>query len=77
MESPINLSSLRTRRGGKRTADTPGVPIQEPKRRKPDSALQWLTMAADFPTDWTSSTLRVRYAETDQMGIVYYADFFV
>ncbi len=31
----------------------------------------------DFPTDWTTSSLRVRYAETDQMGIVYYANFFV
>src|SRR5579863_2586167 len=28
-------------------------------------------------TDWTHSSLRVRYAETDQMGIVYYANFFV
>ena len=28
-------------------------------------------------TDWTHSPLRVRYAETDQMGIVYYANFFV
>ena len=28
-------------------------------------------------TDWTSATLRVRYAETDQMGVVYYANYFV
>ncbi len=31
----------------------------------------------DLPTEWTASSLRVRYAETDQMGIVYYANFFV
>jgi acyl-CoA thioester hydrolase len=29
------------------------------------------------PTTWSTSNLRVRYAETDQMGIVYYANFFV
>ncbi len=29
------------------------------------------------PCHWTTSSLRVRYAETDQMGIVYYANFFV
>jgi acyl-CoA thioester hydrolase len=29
------------------------------------------------PTNWSTSNLRVRYAETDQMGIVYYANFFV
>lgn len=29
------------------------------------------------PTDWTSTALRVRYAETDQMGIVYYANYMV
>ena len=34
-------------------------------------------MNAEFETNWTSTTLRVRYAETDQMGIVYYANFFV
>jgi len=28
-------------------------------------------------TDWTSTTLRVRYAETDQMGVVYYANYLV
>ena len=30
-----------------------------------------------MPTGWTSTTLRVRYAETDQMGVVYYANYFV
>ena len=34
-------------------------------------------MNASLDTDWTSTTLRVRYAETDQMGIVYYANYFV
>jgi acyl-CoA thioester hydrolase len=29
------------------------------------------------PTDWTDTTLQVRYAETDQMGVVYYANFLV
>jgi acyl-CoA thioester hydrolase len=28
-------------------------------------------------TDWASTTFRVRYAETDQMGVVYYANYFV
>jgi len=28
-------------------------------------------------TNWTSTTLRVRYAETDQMGVVYYANYLV
>lgn len=32
---------------------------------------------ADPTHEWSTSTLRVRYAETDQMGIVYYANFFV
>lgn len=27
--------------------------------------------------DWTTTTLRVRYAETDQMGVVYYANYLV
>lgn len=27
--------------------------------------------------DWSETTIRVRYAETDQMGVVYYANFFV
>ena len=34
-------------------------------------------MAAQFPNDWTSTTFRVRYAETDQMGVVYYANYFI
>lgn len=34
-------------------------------------------MAAELPSDWTSTTFRVRYAETDQMGVVYYANYFV
>jgi acyl-CoA thioester hydrolase len=34
-------------------------------------------MAANFPTDWTSTQFRVRYAGTDQMGIVYYANYLV
>src|SRR5271169_4989423 len=34
-------------------------------------------MPANFHTDWTSTQFRVRYAETDQMGIVYYANYFV
>ena len=29
------------------------------------------------PDRWTSSSFRVRYAETDQMGIVYYANYLV
>lgn len=36
-----------------------------------------VTALDNFSTDWTTTTLRVRYAETDQMGIVYYANFFV
>ena len=31
----------------------------------------------NLPTGWTTSTLRVRYAETDQMGVVYYANYLV
>lgn len=27
--------------------------------------------------DWVETGIRVRYAETDQMGVVYYANFFV
>ena len=34
-------------------------------------------MASGYSTSWTETTLRVRYAETDQMGIVYYANYFV
>jgi acyl-CoA thioester hydrolase len=42
--------------------------------------LIWVTsfvMKTDLANDWTSTTLRVRYAETDQMGIVYHAHFLV
>lgn len=36
------------------------------------------TMAPeDFSSAWTTSRLRVRYAETDQMGVVYYANYMV
>ena len=28
-------------------------------------------------SEWTSTTFRVRYAETDQMSVVYYANYFV
>ena len=31
----------------------------------------------ESPFEWTETRLRVRYAETDQMGIVYYANFLV
>lgn len=34
-------------------------------------------MEQQTQTGWTNTTLRVRYAETDQMRIVYYANFFV
>jgi acyl-CoA thioester hydrolase len=34
-------------------------------------------MNTGLPIDWTSSTLRVRYAETDQMGVVYYSNYLV
>ena len=34
-------------------------------------------MTTEYSTAWTDTTLRVRYAETDQMGIVYYANYFV
>lgn len=30
-----------------------------------------------FPTEWIDTRVRVRYAETDQMGVVYYANYFV
>jgi acyl-CoA thioester hydrolase len=32
---------------------------------------------SDSLTDWTSTAFRVRYAETDQMGVVYYANYFI
>jgi acyl-CoA thioester hydrolase len=34
-------------------------------------------MALQTADRWTSTSLRVRYAETDQMGVVYYANFLV
>src|SRR5438552_6273578 len=34
-------------------------------------------MATELATAWTNTALRVRYAETDQMGVVYYANYFV
>jgi len=34
-------------------------------------------MSHEFQTEWTTTRLRVRYSETDQMGVVYYANFFV
>jgi acyl-CoA thioester hydrolase len=34
-------------------------------------------MTNETPVDWTSTTFRVRYAETDQMGVVYYANYLV
>lgn len=34
-------------------------------------------MTSELPTGWTDSHLRVRYAETDQMGVVYYANYLV
>ncbi len=34
-------------------------------------------MTSDLPARWTSTQFRVRYAETDQMGIVYYANYLV
>lgn len=34
-------------------------------------------MRTKFSTDWTETQLRVRYAETDQMGVVYYANYLV
>jgi len=30
-----------------------------------------------LPTEWTTATLRMRYAETDQMGVVYYANYLI
>ena len=34
-------------------------------------------MISRSPVDWISTTFRVRYAETDQMGVVYYANYLV
>jgi acyl-CoA thioester hydrolase len=39
--------------------------------------LQCGFMTMPKPDHWTSSSFRVRYAETDQMGIVYYANYLV
>ena len=34
-------------------------------------------MSKEANDSWTSTDFRVRYAETDQMGVVYYANYFV
>jgi acyl-CoA thioester hydrolase len=34
-------------------------------------------MTTQFPVEWVSTSFRVRYAETDQMGVVYYANYLV
>ncbi len=34
-------------------------------------------MTTNFSKDWVSTNFRVRYAETDQMGVVYYANYLV
>ena len=34
-------------------------------------------MKLEIPQHWTSTAFRVRYNETDQMGVVYYANFLV
>ena len=34
-------------------------------------------MENEFPNAWTTTKLRVRYVETDQMGVVYYANYLV
>jgi len=34
-------------------------------------------MDKGLESEWTSTTFRVRYAETDQMGVVYYANYFI
>jgi len=41
------------------------------------SELQCSLVSPEFQTGWTTTRLRVRYSETDQMGIVYYANFLV
>lgn len=38
---------------------------------------RWLIVNTNPELTWTDTTLRVRYAETDQMGVVYYANFLV
>ncbi len=34
-------------------------------------------MSLNHQLEWTTTTFRVRYAETDQMGVVYYANYLV
>ena len=34
-------------------------------------------MKTELPTEWAPTTFRVRYSETDQMGVVYYANYLV
>ena len=34
-------------------------------------------MTMELPPEWVSTSFRVRYAETDQMGVVYYANYLV
>jgi acyl-CoA thioester hydrolase len=34
-------------------------------------------MTMEFPSEWGSTTFRVRYSETDQMSVVYYANYLV
>ena len=34
-------------------------------------------MTKELPVEWVSTSFRVRYAETDQMGVVYYANYLV
>ena len=41
------------------------------------SELQCSLVSPEFHTGWTTTRLRVRYSESDQMGIVYYANFLV
>jgi len=36
-----------------------------------------MIMSNELPGAWTSTQLRVRYAETDQMGVVYHANYLV
>jgi acyl-CoA thioester hydrolase len=36
-----------------------------------------MTVQSALPAEWTTSRFRVRYAETDQMGVVYYANYYV
>lgn len=36
-----------------------------------------MSISGEFPGVWTSSNIRVRYAETDQMGVVYHSNHFI